>query len=113
MSQILVTKESIQKMLDNPNRLYVMNVIGRALVAIWNRQTEDEKSTNETKIHNGIGFAGCDARSGSLTARSYLKNKRLEDWQMDRWMKKSEKSGYARLCKYHTQLNQIALSKQK
>jgi len=110
-TKILVTKDSLQSMLDNENPTYVMHVVGRALVAIFNRQTEDEKKVNETKLHNGIGFTGSDGRSGSLTAKSYLKNKRLEDWQVERWTKRSAKTNYARLCKYHTQLNQIAQQK--
>lgn len=111
MSQVQVTKDSIQLMLNNSNRDFVMHVVGRALVAIFKRQTEDEKSSNTTNKHNSIGFAGCDARSGSLTAKSYLKNKKLEDWQIDRWLVISERTNYARLCKYHTQLNQIAQEK--
>ena len=107
MSYVPVTRDSIQLMLNNPNRDFVMHVVGRALVAIFKRQTEDEKSSNTTSKANNIGFASCDARSGSLTAKSYLKNKKLEDWQIDRWLVISEKTNYARLCKYHTQLNQI------
>jgi len=109
MSQpILVTRDSIQLMLNNPNPAYVVQVVGRALVAIFKYQTEDEKITNNTKEHNGVGFAGCDARSGSLTAKSFMKHNTLLNWQIDRWTKISEKTGYARLCKYHNQLNTIA-----
>lgn len=112
MTTPIVTKESLQVMLDNPNRNYVMHVIGRALVVLFNRQTEAEKATNDTKEYNMIGFAGADAKSGSLTAKYYLKHKKLEDWQMDKWLKKGAKSGVARLCKYHRQLNEAAQAKQ-
>ena len=110
--QVLVTRQSIQNMLNNENRRYVIDVVGRALVAIFNRQTEDEKSSDTTKKVNGVGFTGSDAHSGSLTAKSYLKNKTLQDWQVERWLKVNPKTGFARLCKYHTQLNQIAIEKQ-
>lgn len=89
-----------------------MHVVGRALVAIFNRQTEDEKNTNNTNRNNTIGFNGPDARSGSLTAKSYLKNNTLQDWQIDQWLKE-DRTGYPRLCKYHRQLNEIAIQKKK
>ena len=106
----LVTRESIQAMLNNPNPVYVQNVIGRALVAIFERQTQDERNSNDTKIDNMIGFSGADAKSGSLTAKSFLKNKRLEQWQLDKWLK-PQKNGFARITKYHKQLNEIAVEK--
>lgn len=106
-----VTKESLQQMLNNTNPKYVEAVVGRALVAIFNYQTSSEQVANTTKEHNGVGFAGCDARSGSMTAKYYLKHKRLEQWMIDKWTKISETTQYARLCKYHTQLNKIAQQK--
>ena len=112
-NQTLVTRDSIQQMLNSNDKTFVMHVVGRALVGIFKRQTEDEKVSNSTNKHNNIGFAGCDARSGSLTAKSYLKRGMLEDWQVERWTKISTKTQFARLCKYHTQLNQIAQEKQE
>lgn len=109
----LVTRQSLQTMLDNPNPNYVMAVIGRALVNIYERQTEDEKRSDSTRIHNNIGFAGCDAESGSKTAKFYLRHKMLQQWQMDLWLRKNDKTGFSRLCKYHRQLNEIALEKRK
>lgn len=103
-----VTRDSLQAMLDNKNPNYVMAVVGRALVRIFERQTADEKRSDSTKEHNNIGFAGCDAESGSKTAKYYIKHKRLEQWMIDRWVKKSERTGYSRLTKYHRQLNEIA-----
>ena len=102
-----VTRDSIQRMLDNTNPNYVMAVVGRALTQIHNRQTYSEQETNSTKEHNGIGFAGCDAKSGSMTAKFYIKHKRLEQWMINKWIKKGS-NGYARLCKYHAQLNEVA-----
>jgi hypothetical protein len=107
----IVSQQSLQSMLDSPNRQYVINVVGRALVALFERQTREEQATDDTHINNNIGFTGADARSGSLTAKSYLKNKTLADWQVERWLKRA-KNGYSRLTKYHKQLNEIAVSKQ-
>lgn len=102
-----VTQESLQTMLDNPNKKYVMTVIGRALVRLMERQTEAEREANETREHNNRGFAGCDARSGTITAKFWLKNNRLEDWMVEKWLKRGT-NGYSRLTKYHRQLNEIA-----
>lgn len=103
----IVTRESLQAMLDKDDEKYVTLVVGRALVALFQNQTESEKAGNTTDIDNGIGFSGADARSGTLTAKTFLKRKTLESWQVERWTKPS-KNGYARLTKYAKQLNTIA-----
>ena len=107
MAKQLVTQESLQAMLDNPDQVYVAHVIGRALAALLNRQTQEEQSSNETRLHNNIGFTGADGRSGSLTAKSYIKRNGLQDWQIERWVKRG-KNGFSRLTKYAKQLNEIA-----
>jgi hypothetical protein len=108
----IVTKDSLQNMLNNPNPVYVMHVIGRALVALFAYQTGDEQKTNNTKEYNNVGFTGADGKGGSLTAKSYMKHGKLEPWQVERWTKRG-KNGYSRLCKYHNQLNYIAEQKKK
>lgn len=108
----IVTRDTIARMLDNPNRKYVEAVIGRALLALLDRQTADEKIANDTRVWNAVGFSGADARSGSLTAKFYAKHGCLLDWQVNKWTKKG-RNGYPRLCKYHKQLNEIALEKGK
>lgn len=108
MSDRIVTRKSLQDMLNHTNRNYVMAVIGRALTVLYNNQTADEQSTNHTQVHNSIGFTGSDARSGTLTAKYYIKHKRLEDWQMQAWLRKGT-NGFSRLCKYHNQLNDAAV----
>jgi len=103
----LVTRESLQVMLDNKNPDYVATVIGRALVVLLNNQTRDEQASNVTTEHNGIGFTGADAHSGCITAKYFIKHKKLLDWQVARWTNPA-KSGFARLAKYHKQLNEAA-----
>lgn len=80
------------------------------MVAIFNNQTESEKADNATEEFNGIGFSGADARSGTLTAKTFLKRKTLEDWQVERWTKRGN-NGFSRLTKYAKQLNAIAESR--
>ena len=109
--QILVTKESLQNMIDEACFERQQHIIGRALVAIFERQTASEKHALQAEEDNGIGFAGCDAKGGSLTAKSYMKRKALMEWQVAKWTKLSPTSGFARICKYAGQLNQIANEK--
>jgi len=102
-----VTRESITEMLNNPNPKYVEAVIGRALVALLKNQTADEQASAETKEDNGVGFTGADAFGGTLTAKYYIKHKRLLNWQVEKWLKLGG-NGYPRLAKYHKQLNAAA-----
>jgi len=104
---LLVTKASLQAMLDNPNPAYVEQVVGRALSSIFEYQTADEKASNATRLHNDVGFSATDAKSGSLTAKTFNRHGKLETWQIARWTRKDDK-GFSRLAKYHRQLNAIA-----
>jgi hypothetical protein len=104
---MIVTKQSLNVMLNKADDAKKILIIGRALVALFERQTESEQQANTTANLNGVGFAGSDARSGSLTAKSFLKNKTLAAWQVERWMK-PQKDGFPRICKYVKQLNEIA-----
>ena len=106
----IVTKDSLIKMLNNPNPNYVAEVVGRALVGIFKNQTDDEKSDNKTTHHNGIGFTGADAHSGSISAKYFIRHGFLKDWQVSRWVKPN-KHGVPRIAKYHRQLNSIANQK--
>jgi hypothetical protein len=107
----IVTRDTIRNMLRNDNRAYVEAVIGRALLSLLDRQTEDEKIAADTRVWNAVGFSGADAKSGTLTAKFYAKHGKLLDWQVEKWTKPS-KNGYPRLAKYAKQLNEIALEKQ-
>lgn len=103
----IVTKDSLQKMLDSEDRNYVKHVVGRALVVLFNNQTSSEQTENTTNHLNMIGFTGADGHGGCLTAKFYLKHNTLLDWQLEKWLKRG-KSGYSRLTKYHKQLNKSA-----
>lgn len=107
--QAIVTRESLAQMLAQASPAKQIAIVGRAMVALFNRQTEDEQSINDTREHNRIGFSGADAKSGSLTAKAYLKHGTLQDWQVQRWLKISR--GWPRLCKYAKQLNEIAVQR--
>lgn len=106
----IVTKDSLQRMLTDAEDPKRAQIIGRALVVLFERQTASEKAAATTDENNNIGFAGCDAKSGTLTAKYFLKHKTLADWQIEKWMKLSS-SGYFRICKYAKQLNEAAIIK--
>ena len=110
--QVIVTRKWLKTYVETQPRAKVEKMVGRALVALLNRQTAEEQTSNDTREENGIGFSGADARSGSITAKSFIKyNGKLLDWQLDKWTK-AARNGYPRISKYHRQLNEIALEKQ-
>ena len=104
----LVTRDSLQALLNTDR---AGEVVGRALRAIFlANQTVDERSNNDTKNDNGIGFSGADARSGSITAKYFIKHGKLLEFQITAWTK-VQRNGYAKLTKYAKQLNAIAIKK--
>jgi hypothetical protein len=100
-----VTKDWLTKQIEIAPAL----VIGRALVAIFKLQTFEEKASNVTKFHNGIGFSANDARLGCIGAKYYLKHGTLTEGLMKGWLKK-DKKGLPRITKYANQLNRIAMN---
>lgn len=105
----IVTKESLAKLLETSDERKAQ-IVGRALVVLFNRQVEDEKVSNDTRHLNMRGFAPCDARSGTLTAKYFLKHRSLLDWQIERWLAPTPQ-GYPRIAKYTRQLNEAANEK--
>lgn len=103
----IITKDALQAMLNNADKARKIKLVGRALTVILNNQTESEKVENQTKELNGVGFTSPDAKSGTLTAKSFNRNKTLADWQLDMWLK-PDHTGYSKICKYHSQLNVAA-----
>ena len=106
----IVTKDSLQNMLNNPNKDYVGKVVGKALVVLYNNQTFDEQISESTNKLNNTGFAGCDAKWGTTLAKYYIKHGYLTENQTKKWLQPT-KTGYAKICKYHRQLNEAANKK--
>ena len=103
---MIITKEQITKSLNDDRPEFVERYIGRALVALFGRQMEDEKKVNVASHENTMGFSGPDAKSGSITAKYFIKHGKLLDWQIENW--KKDFGGFPRLAKYHRQLSEIA-----
>ena len=92
-------KESIQALLAQNDK-----AVARAVVAIYNRQTEDEKASAVTVKDNGVGFSGIDARRGTYYAEYVMKTGRLSGRHLELARKM--------VSKYWRQLAEIANAKE-
>ena len=107
----IVTRESLCKMLEVATPERKAKIVGRACVALFKRQTEAEKADNDTKVTNMRGFCAQDARSGSITAKYFIKHGSLQEWQIEKWTKVDVR-GTPRIVKYWRQLDEEAHEKQ-
>ena len=90
------TKETIQALINSNDR-----AVERALVAIYNRQTEDEKQSTQTRHLNHRGFRHNHAVRGSYYARWVNSGRRLTGRHLE--------LGRAIALVYHRQLLDIAI----
>lgn len=74
--------------------------VKRAVVSIFNLQTESEKASDSTAEDNGVGFSGCDAELMSSFAKQLVQRGSLSPKQMV-WARK-------KMLKYAGQLARIA-----
>jgi hypothetical protein len=75
----------------------------RAILAIYDRQTDREKNAGDTIEDNGIGFNGCDGRRMSKIAEDLKKYGTLLPYKKD--------LARNRMLKYTSQLLKIAKEK--
>ena len=68
----MYTRDQILTLLDTNDR-----AVERGIVRIYQRQTQDEQSSQATKHSNGVGFSGADASLGSYYAKWLLSGKHL------------------------------------
>ena len=92
------TDNEIIHLLVNNNR-----AVDRAVMAIYNRQTESEKSVGDTRILNGIGFSGADAKLGTYYARWIMSGRNLSGRHLEK--------ARGMMIKYRKQLAEIANSR--
>lgn len=92
------TKDTILALIDR-NDL----AVGRALLALFNRQTAEEQGTGATVEQNGQGFNGVDAAFGSSLAVQFRDKGSLSPRQIA--------CGRKMLRKYAGQLAEIANAK--
>lgn len=86
--------------------------VGRALVVLFNRQTQSERQDQMTKHNNAIGFTSGDGRQGAMHAKIYIRNGNLEQWRLDYWRQRNRK-GTPRIAKYWRQLIDAAERKRE
>ena len=72
-------KHKVVGLLSTDNR-----AVERAMVALYHRQTQDEKSTSTTKHSNGKGFSAAHSNLGSYYARWVLGGRRLTGRHLSR-----------------------------
>lgn len=72
----------------------------RGVVAIFRRQTPTEQEIEETNEHNGQGFSGFHARSGSYYAKWILDGKHLSGSHLEK--------AHKMMVRYAGQLARIA-----
>jgi len=89
------SREHIKAMLE-VNDAWLM----RGIVAIWQRQTNQERRIERTLENNGVGFNGCDAEFLSSLACQIQERGSLSPRQID-WARK-------KMIKYAGQLAKIA-----
>ena len=68
----MLTKSSLVTMIETADQEKLARIVGRACVALFRRQTEDEKSMNAAVENNNRGFTQADARQGSITAKYFI-----------------------------------------
>lgn len=103
----MLTRDQLADMIRNADNETKTRIVGRALVVLFERQTMVEQQAHATTVSNNIGFAGCDARSGTLSAKAFLKNHTIQWRFVERWIK-ADKHGRPYICKYHKQLAEAA-----
>ena len=92
------TVESIKHLLATNDR-----AVGRALVVLTARQTEDERSAETTKHLNGRGWRPCHARMGTSMAKFFEQKSYLSPKQVAYW-RKPMACGTPRIAIYARQL---------
>lgn len=100
------TPEAIRALLATNDK-----AVGRALVALLDRQTNDERLSATTKHTNGRGFGSFDAGPMTGMAREFITRGRLTGGQLF-WLRScAGKAHVSRIGKYAGQLAEIANAK--
>jgi hypothetical protein len=77
MSSVEWDKDKIKDLLKRNDR-----AVERAILAIWNRQTADEKEQKITKHKNDVGFTTYEATYGDYLARWIKAGKRVTGFHL-------------------------------
>lgn len=105
-AELRFSREHIENLLTTNDRAVI-----RALLALNERQTKDEKESESTFYRNGMGFRPCHAHRGSSMAKFYQERGFLTPKQIAWWRIPSPKTGKPRISIYAGQLAEIANSR--
>ena len=89
------TKDKIRENLQKSDHW-----VERAVLAIYEKQTNDEKKIEDTKLRNGVGFNAADARRLTYYAKYLGSGKNLTG--------KHKEIARNKILKYSNQLTKIA-----
>lgn len=92
------TKDSIRALIASNDR-----AVERAMIVLFDRQTQDEKQVEATRHHNNRGFNHGDAKKGTYYARWVLSGRKLTGHHLDRARRMAHR--------YAGQLAEVANSK--
>lgn len=106
MSPEFIDKNYVENLIQTNER-----AIERALLALLERQTDDEINSEQTVHSNSRGFNGRDATFLTSLALRVKRGYKLSERQIAAVRAKSAK-GYSVLSKYHRQLREVAIEKQ-
>ncbi len=73
------TPERVKELLQADDK-----AVGRAMVALFERQTSDEQASESTKHHNKRGFSAFDAGAGSYFAKWVMSGRQLTGRHLDK-----------------------------
>lgn len=104
----VVTHDSLRAMIITADSEKRMRIIGRALVAMWERQLPHEKKSFRTTNHNGRGFCANDSVRGSFDALSFKRTRMISPARVQWWIDCSPSTKDMRILRYTRQLNEIA-----
>ena len=71
------TESKITDLLKPETNPEYAKAVSRAIVAIYNRQTLEEKQCDNTISANGIGFSSSDAKIGTYMAKYVIKEEKV------------------------------------
>jgi hypothetical protein len=91
-------RESIENLIQTNNK-----AVEKAIIHIFNRQTSDEQSSEDTKYHNNKGFTPADAEIFSSFAKFYYRTGFLTPKQIA-YARRPGKNGISKIGKYWRQL---------
>lgn len=95
------TEQKITELLTPETNPNYAHAVTRAIIAIYNRQTIEEKSCEGTISQNGIGFSSADAHLGTYMAKFAIKSQKDIS---GKFLAKAQKLA----VKYRRQLTEIA-----